>query len=61
MGTGIGLRFNFSFVIFRTDVGWKMRDPTITDGTRWIDWNKTDKNKSFGDRATLQLGIGYPF
>lgn len=60
VGTGFGLRFNFSFVILRTDFGWKMRDPSIQEGSRWIDWNKTI-NKGFKDRINFQLGIGYPF
>ncbi|MBN1187380.1 MAG: BamA/TamA family outer membrane protein [Bacteroidales bacterium] len=61
VGTGVGLRFDFSFFIFRLDLGIKLRDPlegTINNPSKWImshesfDW-KTDK--------TFNFGIGYPF
>ena len=60
VGTGLGFRFDFSFLIIRTDFGWKLRDPVIANGSRWIDLNQSVKY-SFNDRFTFQFGIGYPF
>ncbi|HKK41923.1 MAG TPA: BamA/TamA family outer membrane protein [Bacteroidales bacterium] len=58
IGTGTGLRFDFSFVIARVDFGMKLRDPSISNGSRWIFLNGpyTLKND-----FTVVLGIGYPF
>ena len=36
VGTGTGLRFDFKFVIGRVDLGMKLRDPLLTDGSKWI-------------------------
>lgn len=58
IGTGAGLRFNFSFFVFRFDVGVKTHNPALNYSERWI-WNKspfswkTDVNKT--------IAIGYPF
>ena len=60
VGTGLGFRFDFSFLIVRTDFGMKLRDPVIAEGSRWIDVNQAAKY-SFKDRFTFQFGIGYPF
>ncbi len=69
VGTGLGFRFDFSFLLIRFDFGIKMRDPAIQDGSRWIDFNnKTDYKFlpfNLGDnqksRLVIQFGIGYPF
>jgi len=65
VGTGLGLRFDFSFFIFRLDVGLKVRDPgDVYDGdvklntTKWIPW---DRKLSFRDDFTFHIAIGYPF
>lgn len=62
VGSGIGLRFDFSYLLFRTDFGFKLRNPGIQSGSRWIDFNSAYKNSNkFIDRWTFQFGIGYPF
>ncbi len=58
VGTGTGLRFDFSFVIARVDLGMKLRDPSISDGSRWIFMNGP---YTFKNDFTVVLGIGYPF
>lgn len=58
IGTGAGFRFDFSFVTGRIDLGMKLRDPSISDGSRWIFMSR---QYSFRDDFTLVLGIGYPF
>ncbi len=58
VGTGMGLRFDFSFFIFRLDMGVKLRDPARPDGRRWIPVNRT---LNFKDDIAFNIGIGYPF
>ncbi len=53
VGTGIGLRFDFSFFLIRTDFGLKLRDPARAN-SKWIGNMKTEN-------WTIQFGIGYPF
>jgi outer membrane protein assembly factor BamA len=59
VGTGVGARFDFSFLIIRLDFGLKMRDPAILEGSRWIDFNSMEY--TLRQRSTWQFGIGYPF
>lgn len=55
VGTGMGLRFDFKFVIGRLDVGMKLRDPRAGEG--WILGSRPYRRRDFA----LVLGIGYPF
>ncbi|MCK4921601.1 MAG: BamA/TamA family outer membrane protein, partial [Bacteroidales bacterium] len=57
VGTGFGTRFDFSFFVFRLDLGVKARDPILPDGQRWIIGNR----KMNSDDFTVNIGIGYPF
>lgn len=62
VGAGIGIRFDLSFLVLRTDVGYKLRDPRITKGSKWIDANKTSPDlPNFNKRYCFQFAIGYPF
>jgi outer membrane protein assembly factor BamA len=56
VGTGVGVRFDWSFLILRLDVGWKVHDPARSEGDRWV----LLKNRFFKD-AKFYLAIGYPF
>ena len=57
VGTGVGLRFDFSFFLGRLDLGMKLRDPVIPEKNKWI-----FSNRSYGWRDfALSIGIGYPF
>lgn len=58
LGTGAGLRFDFKFVIGRLDLGMKLRDPSMHDGSKWI---AMERKYNFRDDFTFVLGIGYPF
>lgn len=58
VGTGTGIRFDFRFVTARVDMGIKLRDPSVSDGSKWI---LTSRNYNFRDDFTIVLGIGYPF
>ncbi len=55
VGTGIGFRFDFTFVIGRLDLGMKLKDPRAGQG--WILGNRPFERRDFA----LVLGIGYPF
>lgn len=56
VGTGMGLRFDFTFFILRADVGFPLRTPYLTDEKYWL----PGTGKSFSD-AMFYLAIGYPF
>jgi outer membrane protein assembly factor BamA len=58
VGTGAGLRFDFKFVIGRVDLGMKLRDPSISSGSKWI---LMSQSYTFRDDFAVVLGIGYPF
>lgn len=54
IGSGLGLRYDFSFFVFRFDVGFKTYDPSYRDENRWFN----DYNFS---NAVYNIGINYPF
>jgi outer membrane protein assembly factor BamA len=56
VGTGIGLRLNFSFLIFRLDIASKVWDPAQSLGQRFV-LNKLNRP----DQTLINIGIGYPF
>jgi hypothetical protein len=58
VGSGFGLRFDFSFLILRLDVATRIYDPTALPGERWAlrNFNNSQKNPT-----AFNLGIGYPF
>jgi len=62
VGTGAGLRFDFKFVIGRVDLGMKLRDPLLTDGSKWIIMSRPYifSLKRNSDLAIV-IAIGYPF
>ncbi|MFI3266442.1 MAG: BamA/TamA family outer membrane protein [Rikenellaceae bacterium] len=52
--TGLGLRMDFNFFVFRLDWGIKLHNPNKPVGERWI------SNLEFRN-TTLNFGVGYPF
>ncbi len=63
IGTGFGLRFNFSFLIVRFDVGMKVYDPGRLEGDRFV-LNKIKFLRPFGtnrEPVIYNFGIGFPF
>jgi len=60
IGTGFGLRIDFSFLILRFDLGFKLYDPAREPGERWTisEWNLGTR-QNYG--PALNIGIGYPF
>jgi outer membrane protein assembly factor BamA len=57
LGTGLGLRFDFSFFILRFDFGMPLYDPAFPENDRWL---STFDELNLND-FTLNFGIGYPF
>ncbi len=63
VGTGFGLRFNFSFLILRFDAGIKVYDPARDEGDRFV-LNNAKFFNPFGvnkEPVIYNIGIGYPF
>lgn len=62
VGTGLGLRFNFTFILIRFDLGLKVYDPAYAETERLVvkNWslNNIISKKEYG---LLNIGIGYPF
>ncbi|TXG38678.1 translocation and assembly module lipoprotein TamL [Seonamhaeicola maritimus] len=54
VGSGFGLRYDFSFFVFRFDIGFKTYDPVYELGNRWL------KDYNFSN-AVYNIGINYPF
>ena len=77
LSAGPGVRFNFGFLLIRFDLGFKVYDPSLATGSRFIFNNRAYRKSltvpaptdSDPDRrvhfnytfSTFNLGIGYPF
>jgi hypothetical protein len=62
VGTGLGIRMDFSIMILRFDFAIPLRKPWYAEGERWVldemkignkDWRK--------ENLIFNIGIGYPF
>jgi outer membrane protein assembly factor BamA len=62
IGAGVGVRFDFSFLLIRFDLGIKMYDPARPVGERFVG-NALGLKSPLGEpgQYLLNLGIGYPF
>jgi len=58
VGSGFGLRFDFTFLILRLDIATKVYDPTAP-GSKWALRKAGLFNSQ--DQTAFNLGIGYPF
>ncbi len=54
VGSGVGLRYDFGFFVFRFDLGFKTYNPAREEGDRWF------KDYNF-KRVIYNIGINYPF
>ncbi|MEH6620464.1 BamA/TamA family outer membrane protein [Maribacter arcticus] len=54
LGSGIGLRYDFTYFLFRLDLGFKTYNPAEIQSERWF------KDYNFAN-SVLQIGINYPF
>lgn len=62
VGGGLGLRFDFTFLILRTDFAIPFRRPYLTERSKWV-FNDIDfkSSKWRKDNLVFNLAIGYPF
>ena len=62
VGAGAGLRFDFSFLVLRTDLAFPIRKPYLSEGNRWV-LDKVDFGSGSWRKENLifNLAIGYPF
>ncbi|HSJ68078.1 MAG TPA: BamA/TamA family outer membrane protein, partial [Anditalea sp.] len=62
VGTGMGLRMDFDFLVLRLDMGVKAYDPAQDEGDRFV-LDKLSFRRPLGERgqAVFNIGIGYPF
>ncbi|MEQ9008731.1 MAG: BamA/TamA family outer membrane protein, partial [Ekhidna sp.] len=58
VGTGVGLRFDLQFLIFRVDLGIKLIDPAQKPGERFVG---NELFSHFNRNTEINIGIGYPF
>lgn len=56
IGSGFGLRYDFSFFILRLDAAIRIRDPQYAENNRWTFDKHPIKNTTI-----INFGIGYPF
>ena len=72
IGTGFGLRFDFSFLVLRLDVGIKAWDPSRAVGDRFVldrlsfskpyaHANADGTYSNYKEPVIYNVGIGYPF
>lgn len=57
VGSGVGFRYDISFLVARLDLGVKIRDPAAPEEFRFIPGSRPYYLQDF----TLNFGIGYPF
>lgn len=54
LGTGLGVRYDFSFFVIRLDLGFKTYNPANEANQKWFkEWNLS--------KTVLNVGINYPF
>lgn len=66
IGTGLGLRYDFTYFVLRIDMGIKVHDPAFLPGNRWVFSNITNRNWRQNDwRSELSINAPasgrYPF
>ena len=61
VGTGLGLRFDFSFFVLRFDTAFPLRKPYITEDP-WVIDNINMRSKTWRkENLVFNIAIGYPF
>jgi outer membrane protein assembly factor BamA len=62
IGTGIGLRLDFSVLVLRFDLATPVRKPYLPEDDRWVlkNFNLKDANWR-SENLVLNIAVGYPF
>jgi outer membrane protein insertion porin family len=62
VGAGVGLRFDLSFFVLRTDLAIPLRKPWLPEGQRWVFKDIRFANPGWRrENLVFNLAIGYPF
>lgn len=62
MGTGLGLRLDFDYVVIRLDTAFPLRKPFVTNGEYWTFSEMNFSNQTWRkDNLVWNIAIGYPF
>lgn len=62
IGSGVGLRFDISFIVVRLDLATPIRKPYLPEGQRWVvDQIKPGDPSWRKQNLVLNIAIGYPF
>jgi outer membrane protein assembly factor BamA len=62
LGAGLGIRFDFSFVILRFDLATPLRKPWLEDNNRWVfDQINFGSSSWRRENLILNIAIGHPF
>ncbi|MGL5111429.1 MAG: BamA/TamA family outer membrane protein [Flavobacterium sp.] len=62
VGVGLGLRFDFNFLLLRTDFAFPIRKPFLPEGNRWVmDQIRLGNSAWRKENLIFNLAIGYPF
>ena len=62
VGVGVGLRFDFNFLVLRTDLAFPIRKPYLPEEERWVIDRISIGNAIWrNDNLVFNLAIGYPF
>jgi hypothetical protein len=54
LGSGMGIRYDFTYFVLRLDMGFKTYNPAELQGQRWF------RDYNFAN-SVIQIGINYPF
>lgn len=60
INTGVGLRLDFTYFLFRVDWGVALHDPTYSDGNRWV-IKDFFSDKWINNNSALNVAVGFPF
>ncbi len=61
VGIGLGLRYDFSFMVLRLDGAIQVMDPAQPIGKRYILNQLLSQNRVFRNKSNINIGIGLPF
>ena len=61
MGIGLGLRYDFSFMVLRLDGAVQVVDPAQPEGKRYVFNQLISQNGVFRNKSNINIGIGLPF
>jgi hemolysin activation/secretion protein len=62
VGTGLGLRMDFSFFVLRLDVAFPLRKPYLPENERWVIRDIDFASSRWrSDNLVFNIAIGYPF